>query len=95
MRTVKIAAASVLMAAALYGCSKGQQAPEQGAPPVTVSVPLSRTVVDWDQFMGRFEATRSVDVRARVGGYIQSVHFKDGDYVRQGQLLFTLDQRPA
>lgn len=95
MRTVKIAAASVLMAAALYGCSKGQQAPEQGAPPVTVSVPLSRTVVDWDQFTGRFEATRSVDVRARVGGYIQSVHFKDGDYVRQGQLLFTLDQRPA
>ena len=95
MRTVKLAAASVLMAAALYGCSKGQQAPEQGAPPVTVAVPLSRTVVDWDQFTGRFEATRSVDVRARVGGYIQSVHFKDGDYVRQGQLLFTLDQRPA
>ena len=95
MRTVKIAAASVLMAAALYGCSKGQQAPEQGAPPVTVAAPLSRTVVDWDQFTGRFEASRSVDVRARVGGYIQSVHFKDGDYVRQGQLLFTLDQRPA
>jgi len=95
MRTVKIAAASVLVAAALYGCSKGEQAPEQGAPPVTVSAPLSQTVVDWDQFTGRFEATRSVDVRARVGGYIQSVHFKDGDYVRQGQLLFTLDQRPA
>ncbi|WP_292054226.1 MULTISPECIES: efflux RND transporter periplasmic adaptor subunit [unclassified Brevundimonas] len=95
MRTVKIAAASVLMAAALYGCSKGEQAPEQGAPPVTVATPLSKAVVDWDQFTGRFEATRSVDVRARVGGYIQSVHFKDGDYVRQGQLLFTLDQRPA
>ena len=95
MRTVKIAAASVLMAAALYGCSKGEQAPEQGAPPVTVAAPLSKAVVDWDQFTGRFEATRNVDVRARVGGYIQSVHFKDGDYVRQGQLLFTLDQRPA
>src|SRR5690606_20471791 len=95
MRTVKIAAASVMMAAALYGCSKGQEAPAQGAPPVTVATPLSQQVVDWDEFTGRFEATRSVDVRARVGGYIQAVHFKDGDFVRQGQLLFTLDARPA
>ncbi|MEN5145518.1 efflux RND transporter periplasmic adaptor subunit [Brevundimonas diminuta] len=95
MRTVKIAAASALMAAALYGCSKGQEAPAQGAPPVTVAAPLSQQVVDWDEFTGRFEAPRSVDVRARVGGYIQSVHFKDGDNVRQGQLLFTLDPRPA
>lgn len=95
MRTVKIAAASALMAAALYGCSKGQEAPAQGAPPVTVAAPLSQQVVDWDEFTGRFEAPRSVDVRARVGGYIQSVHFKDGDHVRQGQLLFTLDPRPA
>ena len=95
MRTVKIAAASVMMAAALYGCSKGQEAPAQGAPPVTVATPLSQQVVDWDEFTGRFEATRSVDVRARVGGYIQSVHFKDGDFVRQGQLLFTLDPRSA
>ncbi len=95
MRTVKIAAASVMMAAALYGCSKGQEAPAQGAPPVTVATPLSQQVVDWDEFTGRFEATRSVDVRARVGGYIQSVHFRDGDFVRQGQLLFTLDPRPA
>ncbi|MBD7942028.1 efflux RND transporter periplasmic adaptor subunit [Brevundimonas sp. Sa3CVA3] len=95
MRTVKIAAASVMMAAALYGCSKGEEAPAQGAPPVTVATPLSQQVVDWDEFTGRFEAPRSVDVRARVGGYIQAVHFKDGDFVRQGQLLFTLDPRPA
>ena len=95
MRTVKIAVASVLMTAALYGCSKGQEAPQQGPMPVTVAVPLSQKVVDWDEFTGRFQATRNVDVRARVGGYIQSVNFKDGDFVRQGQLLFTLDQRPA
>ena len=48
MRTVKIAAASALMAAALYGCSKGQEAPAQGAPPVTVAAPLSQQFVDWD-----------------------------------------------
>lgn len=95
MRTVKIAAASVLMTAALYGCSKGGEAPAPQAPPVTVATPLAREVVDWDEVTGRFEAPRSVDVRARVGGYIQAVHFKDGDFVRQGQLLFTLDPRPA
>lgn len=95
MRTVKIAVASVLMTAALYGCSKGGEAPAPQAPPVTVATPLARQVVDWDEVTGRFEATRSVDVRARVGGYIQAVHFKDGDFVRQGQLLFTLDARPA
>lgn len=95
MRTVKIAVASVLMTAALYGCSKGGEAPAPQAPPVTVATPLARQVVDWDEVTGRFEATRSVDVRARVGGYIQAVHFKDGDFVHQGQLLFTLDARPA
>ena len=95
MRTVKIAVASVLMTAALYGCSKGGEAPAPQAPPVTVATPLARQVVDWDEVTGRFEATRSVDVRARVGGYIQAVHFKDGDFVSQGQLLFTLDARPA
>ena len=86
MRTVKIAVASVLMTAALYGCSKGGEAPAPQAPPVTVATPLARQVVDWDEVTGRFEATRSVDVRARVGGYIQAVHFKDGDFVRQDDL---------
>ena len=84
-----------LISAALSACGA---APEQGAPPppeVTVALPLARQIVDWDEVTGRFEAPRTVDVRARVGGYIQSVHFKDGDYVRQGQLLFTLDPRPA
>ena len=95
MRTVKLAVAALALTTALYGCSKSEQAPEQGPPPVTVATPLQNQVVDWDEVTGRFEATRSVDVRARVGGYIQSIHFKDGDNVRQGQLLFTLDARPA
>ncbi|MBN8552222.1 MAG: efflux RND transporter periplasmic adaptor subunit [Caulobacterales bacterium] len=84
-----------LTAVVLVAC--GSQA-EQAAPPppeVTVSQPLVGEVVDWDEFPGRFEAPQSVDVRARVGGYIQAVHFRDGDYVRQGQLLFTLDPRQA
>ena len=95
MRTVKIVAASALMAAALYGCSSKSEAQSPPAPSVTVAVPLVQAVQDWDEFTGRFEATQSVEVRARVGGYISGVHFRDGDYVRRGQLLFTLDPRPA
>jgi len=96
MRTAKLVAASALMAAALYGCSQRSeaQAPPP-APSVTVATPLVRAVQDWDEFTGRFEATQSVEVRARVGGYVSGVHFRDGDYVRRGQLLFTLDPRPA
>ena len=96
-RTVASALALALVATGgLYGCSGQGQA--QGAPPpaqVTVAVPLAQRVVDWDDFTGRFEATQTAEVRARVGGYIQAVHFKDGQFVQRGQLLFTLDQRPA
>lgn len=96
MRRLKIAATSVMMTALLYGCTQSSEAQAPpAAPPVSVATPLTRTVTDWDDFVGRFEATRSVDVRARVGGYIQAVHFRDGQTVRQGQLLFTLDPRPA
>lgn len=95
MRTAKIVAASVLMTAALYGCSQPSEAQAPLAPSVTVSVPLVQAVQDWDEFTGRFEATQSVEVRARVGGYVTGVHFRDGDYVRRGQLLFSLDPRPA
>ncbi len=95
MRTAKIVAASVLMTAALYGCSQPSEAQAPPMPSVTVSVPLVQAVQDWDEFTGRFEATQSVEVRARVGGYVSGVHFRDGDYVRRGQLLFSLDPRPA
>lgn len=80
----------------LSGCGGGgAQPPQQGAPPVTVSAPLVRDVVDWDEFVGRFEAIQSVDVRPRASGYLQGVWFKDGQYVQKGQLLFTVDARPA
>src|SRR5690606_31453143 len=54
-----------------------------------------RAVKAGDAFTARCQATQDVEVRARVGGCIQAVHFRDGDYVRRGQLLFTLDPRPA
>lgn len=95
MRTVKIAVASVLVAVAMQSCTQRSEAQAPPAPAVTVAKPLARQVQDWDEFSGRFEATQTVEVRARVGGYVSGVHFRDGDYVRRGQLLFTLDPRPA
>ncbi len=64
------------------------------APPVTVATPLAKRVTNWDEFTGRFEASEQVEVRARVSGFLDSVHFRDGDLVKSGDLLFTIDQRP-
>ncbi len=91
------AAASVALSVfALSACGKGAQAPQgPGAPPVSVATPLVEQVVDWDDFVGRFEAPQQVEVRARVGGFLQTAAFREGQYVRKGQLLFTLDPRPA
>jgi RND family efflux transporter MFP subunit len=64
------------------------------APTVTVSHPLERTVNEWDDYIGRFEASRTVEVRPRVSGAVTAIHFTDGAMVRKGQLLFTIDPRP-
>ena len=72
----------------------GQTAMAQELPMVTVSVPLQRQVTEWDDYIGRFEASRSVEVRPRVSGAITAVHFTDGQIVRAGQPLFTIDPRP-
>lgn len=73
----------------------GAGAPPAPPPPVvTVATPLSRMVVDWDNYVGRFEASKAVEVRPRVSGQLVGIHFKDGDVVKQGQLLFTIDPRP-
>jgi RND family efflux transporter MFP subunit len=64
------------------------------APTVAVATPLQRRVSEWDDYVGRFEAMQTVEVRPRVSGQITAVHFTDGAMVRQGQLLFTIDRRP-
>src|SRR5580698_2950708 len=85
----------VLLAVALSGC--GDKPPPQAAaaaPPVTVAQPTKRTVTDWDEFTGRFEAVEEVQVRARVGGFVNSVEFRDGAFVHAGDLLYVIDSRP-
>src|SRR5262245_60196700 len=84
-----------MLAVGLAGCEKpASQAAAPPAPPVTVAQPTKRTVTDWDEFTGRFEAMEEVQIRARVGGFVNSVEFKDGDFVRPGDLLYVIDSRP-
>ncbi len=92
----RLAAAVILLAPALAGCGQGQP-PGSGPPPpstVTVAKPVERSVVDQDEYVGRFVAVDSVEVRARVSGYLDQIHFRDGQMVKQGDLLFTIDKRP-
>jgi RND family efflux transporter MFP subunit len=85
----------VLLAVSLSGC--GDKPPQQAAaapPPVTVAQPVKRTVTDWDEFTGRFDAVEEVQVRARVGGFVTNVEFRDGAFVNTGDLLYVIDSRP-
>lgn len=61
---------------------------------VGVAAPLSRAVTQWDDYAGRFAPSQTVEIRPRVSGSVTAIHFRDGDYVQKGQLLFTIDQRP-
>jgi RND family efflux transporter MFP subunit len=88
-------AACLLLAATLAGCSGSpNQAPAPPPQAVTVANPVKRTIVDQDQYVGRFVAIDSVEIRARLSGYLSQIHFQDGEIVKQGDLLFTIDRRP-
>jgi membrane fusion protein, multidrug efflux system len=85
----------LIAALALSGCGDKPPAPAAAAaPPVTVAQPVKRTVTDWDEFTGRFEAVEEVQIRARVGGFVTSVEFRDGAFVKAGDLLYVIDARP-
>src|SRR4029078_8081571 len=75
-------------------CDKPPPQAAAAAPPVTVAQPVKRTVTDWDESPGRFEAVEEVQVRARVGGFVTSVEFRDGAIVHAGDLLYVIDPRP-
>ena len=89
------ALAGIVIACAVLGGCRTPVAPPAPAPPaVVVASPLVLRLSEWDEYTGRFEATDRVDVRARVDGYLDSIHFRDGATVKPGDLLFVIDPRP-
>jgi len=92
VKALPVAGAALLM---LAGCGEGQRQSAAPPPPsVTVAGPVQRTVVDQDEYVGRFVAVDSVDIRARVSGYLTEIHFTDGQMVKKGDLLFVIDHKP-
>src|SRR3954469_20084996 len=90
-----LGALMVASGALLSACGEGPRQQAAAPPPtVTVAKPTRRAIVDHDEYVGRFVAVDSVEVRARVSGYLEKVHFQDGQLVKQGDLLFTIDKRP-
>lgn len=87
------AAAVLAVALTLPAAESAAQGGPPGPPPVTVAKPVVKPIVEMDEYTGRFQAVGAVDVRSRVNGYLESVHFADGSVVKQGDLLFTIDRR--
>src|SRR5712671_1641684 len=90
---------TILLLPALAACGRQSQSQPQASPPppppqVTIAKPMSKMVVDQDEYVGRFVAIESVEVRARVPGYLEAIHFQDGQMVKAGDPLFTIDRRP-
>lgn len=89
---------SVLLAAGLptIGCRPSSAAKSAGltVPTVSVAQPVPRRVNEWDEYTGRLASPETVEIRARVSGYVDKVHFREGSEVKVGDLLVTIDQRP-
>ena len=106
-RPARWARAVVLLALVLVGAGLGwwllkpgagdgaQQAMAAPPPPqVTVSTPMIKEIVEWNEYTGQFQAVEDVEIRSRVSGYLDQIHFRDGQIVQASDLLFTIDPRP-
>jgi multidrug efflux system membrane fusion protein len=84
----------LVLVAVLVMCATPLMAQAPPAPNVTVAPPIAKRITTWDEYSGRFEAVETVEVRPRVSGFVDKVHFKDGQIVKAGDPLFTIDPRP-
>jgi len=85
----------VVCVALLAGCRQKENKYAPPPPPqVTVSRPLQKSVTDYLELTGNTEAVEEVELKARIEGFLTSIHFKDGDFVKTGDLLFTIEQAP-
>ena len=97
LKSVRLPTILLLLVPALAACGQSRSQPQASAPPppqVTIAKPVSKMIADQDEYVGRFVAVESVEVRARVPGYLEAIHFQDGQIVKAGDLLFTIDRRP-
>src|SRR5258705_10911256 len=78
----------------IVGCKPVAAQPASERVAVGVAKPVVKEIVDWDEYTGRLAAVDSVEVRARVGGYLDDIQFKDGQIVSKGDVLFVIDPRP-
>jgi RND family efflux transporter MFP subunit len=83
-----------VLALVVPGCERSQMQVKPQPVTVVVSRPIQREVGDYIDLTGRTEAVKSVDLRARVSGYLAKINFQDGDEVKQDQVLFEIDRRP-
>jgi RND family efflux transporter MFP subunit len=97
LKSARLPTILLLLVPTLAACGQSQSQPQASAPPppqVTIAKPISKMIADQDEYVGRFVAVESVEVRARVPGYLEAIHFQDGQMVKAGELLFTIDRRP-
>ena len=95
MKVHRLSCRTAALAALLVsGTLAGAQAPGGPPPAVTVAKPIVKEFTEVDSYTGRFNAVSIVDVRARVSGYLDKVNFGDGDFVKEGDVLLVIDQRP-
>lgn len=80
--------------ALLTACASKPAPPQQGPPTVSVATPLQQEIVEWDDYVGRVAPLEEVEIRSQVTGFLNSIHFRDGQIVNKGDLLFIIDPRP-
>ncbi len=98
LHSIRSLSIALLMAFTVLGCGRDGQgenrAVAQAPPAVSVSTPVRREIVEWDEYTARMRAVEEVEVRAQVSGQLESVEFTDGAVVDEGDLLFVIDRRP-
>ena len=93
-RVIRGACLCALLAGAASGCKPAPPKAKEQPPSVKVSRPVRKEVTDFEEFTGRTAAVQAVQVRARVSGYLERIHFNDGDEVKKGHVLYEIDPRP-